>query len=262
MFTETFNVPDFRKLKRVVNKFQTEYSINFEMLKPIDKNDDFVKGSPPENAAIFIPAKDMLTHSKGFPSVVRLKSKEMPFSVTLMNIIDKALMPINDEPPELALKVSSTLERIMGGRVEVENDEFYVKKYGRRIHFAVEAEGLKKFGLLWRLLMNESIKKDTILFWDEPEANVNPKLISDLVEVILELSRHGVQIFIATHDYIFAKYVEVKMKEDNDVRFHALYKTENGVKCETQKKFTFLENNSITQENVNLYEAEVKKVME
>ena len=39
--------------------------------------------------------------------------------------------------------------------------------------------------------MNESIRKGTVLQWDEPEANINPRLMPDLVEIMLELVRSG-----------------------------------------------------------------------
>ena len=41
------------------------------------------------NNCIFIPAKDMLTHSKGFISMSK-KYKEFPFDITLIGIIEKA----------------------------------------------------------------------------------------------------------------------------------------------------------------------------
>lgn len=110
--------------------------------------------------------------------------------------------------------------------------------------------------------MNDGICADSILFWDEPESNINPKLIPKLVEILLELSRNGVQILIATHDYVFAKYVEVLSGNEDNVLFHNLVKIENNVEVETQNKFSLLSNNSIRDENVNLYEAEIDKVMD
>lgn len=64
-------------------------------------------------------------------------------------------------------------------------------------------------------------------------------------KTILELSRNGVQVFIASHNYILAKYLEVLMKESDAVAFHALYKSDNGVKCETCSNFRDLEHNAI-----------------
>ena len=75
-----------------------------------------------------------------------------------------------------------------------------------KVNVTVEAEGLKKIGLLWQRLMIESITENSILLWDEPEANLNPRFLPKLVGCLLELSRRNVQIFISTHNYIFAKY--------------------------------------------------------
>ncbi|MCL2054011.1 MAG: AAA family ATPase [Oscillospiraceae bacterium] len=200
-----------------------------------------------ENNAVFIPAKDMVTHSNGFPSIARRRKREMPFDDTLLDIIDTALQSNLDNIPSIALNVIPILERSIGGKVIVENNDFYVQKNcGNKIKFSAEAEGIKKIGLLWRLLMNESITKDTILFWDEPEANINPKLIPVIVEILLELSRQGVQIFAATHDYVFSKYFEVRRKNGDLVMFHSLYEENNdGVKCESNVNFRDLNNNPI-----------------
>lgn len=48
---------------------------------------------------------------------------------------------------------------------------------------------------------NGMLEKGSVLFWDEPEANINPKYIPIIVDLLLVLSRSGVQIFVSTHDY-------------------------------------------------------------
>jgi len=214
-----------------------------------------------KSSAIFIPSKDMLTHSKGLLAMAKLCSKSMPFDKTILDIIDRATRWHLDEVEPWIRCILTKLEKIIGGTVFERDGEFFVlKEDGKEISFAFEAEGVKKFGLLWLLLINGSINKNTILLWDEPEANINPKLIPILVEVLLELARHGVQIFIATHDYYFPQYVEVLAKESDSVKFHSLHKTKNGVKCETSDKFSMLEN-EINDEAIRLYDAEVEKVM-
>ena len=82
--------------------------------------------------------------------------------------------------------------------------------------------------LLWQLIKNGSLEQGTILFWDEPEANLNPVALPILVDILLQLQREGVQIFIATHDYILAKYFEVKVQPDNDIRYYSLFEDEDG----------------------------------
>ena len=90
--------------------------------------------------------------------------------------------------------------------------------------FSLEAEGLRKLGLLWKLIRNGLLEKGTILLWDEPEANLNPELFPLVAEILLELQKNGVQIFLATHSYNFAKYLEILRSDKEQVQFHNLYR--------------------------------------
>ncbi len=65
-----------------------------------------------------------------------------------------------------------------------------------------------------------------MLFWDEPEANINPIHIPVLVDMLLILQRDGVQVFISTHDYFLAKYIEVKRESQDSVAFYSFYTQE------------------------------------
>jgi len=212
---------------------------------------------------LFIPAKEMLSMS----NITRIDdkfSKELAIDITLTDIIRKAQTIKPDKIPLLAERIAMKLERIIDGKVFVKDDNsFWVRKNDQKeISFSMEAEGFRKFGLLWQLIMNESIRNGTVLLWDEPEANINPRLIPDLVKIMLELSRNGVQIFIATHDYFLAKYIEVLSNPNDAVSFHSLHKTDEGVKCESDIKFSTLINNDIIAEKIRLYEAEIEKVSE
>lgn len=209
---------------------------------------------------VYIPAKEILTHSKGFVSLY--DERYIPFDKSYKDLLSKSLLPNLRNIPELGVNILPKIEEIIDGKVIVIDDVFYIQKNnGSKVVFDLEAEGIKKLALLWQLIMNGSIQKGSIIFWDEPESNINPKLIPVLVDILLELSYNEVQIFISTHDYILAKYIEVKSKKDDEILFHGLIKTEYGVEVETQNKFMFLSNNSIIDENENLYFAEVEKVM-
>ena len=197
--------------------------------------------------SVFIPAKEMLSLS----DTERLKERygsNFFIDTTLTDIIKLASYIAPEKPPLFARSIASKLEEIIGGTVFVNpNDkQFWVKKNeGSPIPFLFEAEGYRKLGLLWQLIMNECIHEQTILLWDEPEANLNPSIIPHIVEILLELSRLGVQVFVATHDYVLAKYFEVRAKENDSVMFHSLYKTDDGVKCESYGNFRDLKNNPI-----------------
>lgn len=199
--------------------------------------------SKTEYNCTYIPAKDILTHSKGFLS---LNDKfQMPFDKVYYDIISKSLCPNLRKVPKIGKNILPKIEKIIGGKVIVENETFFIEKLnGDKVEFALEAEGFKKIGILWQLIMNETITKDSILLWDEPESNLNPQIIPTIVEILIELSKNGVQIFIATHDYLFAKYMEVMTESDNII-FHAFYKEDDKIKCESNKEFRNLKNNLI-----------------
>lgn len=199
------------------------------------------------NQAVFLPVKDMLTHAKGLLAMED-KYREFPFDMTLTEIIRLANQWTLKETPKIALSILPKLEAIMDGTVEIKNDEFFIRKHdGTLVDFAVEAEGFKKVGLLWQLLMNENITENSVLLWDEPEANLNPEYLPVIVECLLELSRHGVQIFVSTHSYLFATYFNVRQKKTDSVAYHSLYIEDEDVKCETKEHFDELEHNTIME---------------
>lgn len=212
--------------------------------------------SIPIKQVIFIPAKEMLSHSKGLLAMSEKYSRDMPFDKTLLDIIKKAQAWKPDVMPELAVNIVPKLEKVIDGKVFMKDDNsFWVRKNdGAEIPFSMEAEGLRKFGLLWQLLMNEGITKDTILLWDEPEANLNPQLFSILVDILLELSRNGVQIFVATHSNNFAEYLNINKTNGDKLQFHVLTKTNDNIICRSSYDYNTLPENPIESANIKLYE--------
>lgn len=173
--------------------------------------------------SIFIPTTEMLSHSKGFLAMNEKYS--MPFDGTQVDIIVNASLPETKEVPKAMSGILDKISNAIDGKVEVQDDIFYViKNDGRKVEFSLEAEGLRKLGLLWKLIRNGLLEKGSVLLWDEPETNLNPELYSLVVDILLELEKNGVQIFIATHSYNFAKYLEIRRTEQDQVRFINLYK--------------------------------------
>jgi len=127
------------------------------------------------------------------------------------------------------------------------------------------AEGFRKVGILHRLLSNGTLNPGISgpLFWDEPESNMNPKLTKLLVEILLELSRNGQQIILATHDYVLLKWFDLlsaKGKEDH-VRFHALFREDGSgeVRCESVDAYQQLNRNAIAATFSDLYDSELDR---
>lgn len=84
-------------------------------------------------------------------------------------------------------------------------DRFYLKPGTQaKLEFNLVAEGLRKIALLWQLIKNGTLEKGSVLFWDEPEANINPKYIPVLAELLIMLETEGVQILFL-HMTIFVQ---------------------------------------------------------
>ena len=144
----------------------------------------------------------------------------------------------------------------------------FVAKGGQSLSTSLTAEGYRKIGMLHRLLCNGSIIPGTtgVLLWDEPEANLNPKLMKKLVQVLLELSRNGQQIVLATHDYVLLKWLDLltdKGKEDH-VRFHALYrdpKTEK-MAVESADSYSLISKSAISDTFAELFDEDMARALE
>lgn len=173
--------------------------------------------------SVFIPTTEMLSHSKGF---LALNEKfKMPFDGTQVDIIVNASLPEARSLPDYMDAILEQLSGAIDGAVIQENDTFYVvKKDGRKIDFSLEAEGLRKLALLWKLIRNGLLERGTVLLWDEPESNLNPELFPLVARILLALEQNGIQIFVATHSYNFAKYLELLRTDKTQVQFHNLYK--------------------------------------
>jgi len=208
---------------------------------------------------ILIPAKEMLTHS-GLEK--DYADRKLPLDLTLIDILNKSGVSVLKNLDADMTMLRDKIAGIIGGNVVYRNDRYFIDKEGiGLIEFAVEAEGFKKFGLIYRLIETGHIKKDSVLIWDEPEANINPKLIPTLVDILLSLSRHGVQIFLATHEYNLMKYFSMKKRVADEVAFFSLYKTEHSVAYEREDDYDLLEHNAIIDANTRLLEDEIERVL-
>lgn len=182
--------------------------------------------------AVFIPTKEILSFMKGFNSLY--EKYGLSFDQTYQDISLLLDLPElrREQLQEKSKWAMGEIENICGGH--------FVFYGGGNVTFKTEnteysansmAEGLRKIGILSRLLETGAIQPGISgpLFWDEPESNLNPKLMRLLVEILLELARNGQQIVLATHDYVLLKWFDLLMDrgKDDHVRFHSLYRDPN-----------------------------------
>lgn len=159
-----------------------------------------------------------------------------------------------------ARKSLKKLDEFIGGKLyyDVKKAKFYLKIANSKQEINLVSEGTRRMSVLSQLIKNGTLEKGSVLFWDEPEAGINPKHIPLLVDLLFILQNEGVQIFVTTHDYFVAKYIEVKRNEKSNVQYVSLYKDEdNRVQCEIVKEFELLEHNAIMDTFRQLYREEV-----
>ena len=212
--------------------------------------------------SVYIPAKDMLANAPGFRSLYAVR--EIHFEEIYPDILNKAyLPPLRDPADFVPERVLEQLVAELGGKVTVHGEEFFLADKDEEIEFTLLAEGLRKLGLLWLLIRNGSLRPGAVLFWDEPETNLNPKLYGVVIDVLLELQRLGVQIFLATHDYVILKELDLQVREDDKLAFHSLYRSpETGeIACHTTDKFLEIHPNAILEAFDSVYDREIKRNM-
>ncbi len=212
-------------------------------------------------SATFIPAKEILSNAWNLEAAVG--SNNVEFDDTYVDIVMAAKIDISaGRDTQDRKRYLEILQGITDGKVTVNEERFYLKPGTQaKIEFNLVAEGIRKIALLWQLIKNGTLEKGAVLFWDEPEANINPKHIPTIVDMLLELQRNGVQIFISTHDYFLAKYFEVKKLDTDEIEYFSLYNDAGVVDCEKNANFRMLKKNDIMDTFMNLYEEEIDKVM-
>jgi predicted ATPase len=114
------------------------------------------------------------------------------------------------------------------------------------------------------LISNNELQENSILFWDEPEANLNPSLISTVIDVLITLAQKGVQIFIASHDYLVTNLLSLKSEyqsvlknqEKAEIRFFGLQQGSEGIEHSEGPTLADLDTNSILDEYLKFYDKE------
>lgn len=159
--------------------------------------------------SIYLPSREMVSFFDGFISLY--ETHELEFDETFKDLAVNLSSPRLKEMPEFVSRLSRNLGDAIGGEVTLEGGRFYTvtgKKQQRR-EINLLAEGLRKLATIVQLLSNGSLQAGGTLFWDEPEAGMNPKLIRLIAETLLYLCCNGIQVILATHSLFLLREFEI-----------------------------------------------------
>ena len=243
---------EFKSKNNSVHEFEAKFL-------PLQDNPKFLHNLKP----LFIPSTEMLSWFKGF--VPAYEQRENGFDATFYDL-GKALslLPLRDNVIPNKKEMLELIEQTTNILVTQVNGEFYVsvkEKDSKAFNSSRVASGINKLAQMIYLIRNGSLTKDTILFWDEPEVNLNPKYIRLVADFLMALAKAGVQIFIATHDYLLAHYLSTKAdyREVTDappMKFFAFYKENNASQVESGESLAEIQNNTLLDEYAALYDME------
>ena len=210
--------------------------------------------------SVYIPVKEMLANAPGFRSLYT--ERNIHFEEIYRDVLDRAYLPPQLGAPDAQRrKLQEKLRKVLEGRVRAKNEEFYLKSQQGHLEFPLLAEGLRKLGLLWLLIQNGTLLQGSVLFWDEPETNLNPRLFGSVTEILLELQRMGVQIFIATHDYVILKQLDLQATNRDKILYHVLHRQEKSKEllCNTVGSYLEIDPNTIDDAFGEIYDLEMRR---
>ncbi len=193
------------------------YDCSFGFATNSQSEVNFTKTSAKTNidAPVYFPAKELLTL---YPKFVSMYDEyHVQYDETYYDTIKLLGRELKKgkhtaETQEMIDKI----EEAMGGHIYLDKkgDSFYfqwLKNNETNLKGDMEinlvAEGWRKIGMLTQLLLNGGLKDKGVLFWDEPEANLNPRLIRLIAEIIYRLSSK-IQVFITTHSLFLMREIE------------------------------------------------------
>lgn len=190
-----------------------------------------------------------------FKSFMTKDLNKIPYHISsLLKILDKDYSFIDEKQEEFIEEFINKSKEIINGNIENSGDSFIYRRGDKNYDIVNASSGIKSIGLLQYLVTNKALKKDSVLFWEEPEVHLHPSWQLKMVELFLELQKNGVRIVFSTHSPYMADYLNAlvkKRKLEDKVSFNLLTE-EDGV----------VENIILNDANWNLLQKEFLSALE
>ncbi|WP_435020600.1 AAA family ATPase [Tundrisphaera sp. TA3] len=206
------------KFRQVAHDLAFSFTTKNASEVSLDRTPARWSGQPP----VFLPTRELLTIYPGFVSLY--ETADLPFEETWRDtcILLGAPAVKGARAREIG-QLLSPLEEQLGGRVVLTDGRFYLETRNGIIEAHLVAEGLRKLAMIARLIATGSLVGTGSLFWDEPEASLNPKVIKQVVPTILHLCRSGIQVFVATHSLFLMRELDLQLRMDENRDLESRY---------------------------------------
>lgn len=224
-------------------------------LQPVD-----FKTHTSASIPVFIPAVDMMGHTRGFVSTY--DAYRIDFDLTHRNIVSLLLAPEPRNPPQNVASLGY-LKDCLNGDIVLDGERFLLKTKSGLQPFPAIGEGLRKVATLTHLVAKGFLQPGSTLYWDEPETNLNPSLMDEIVKALWDLSGAGVQVFLTSHSYLILKELETARTDGQELRLFALDVTKaHGVIVKPAHSYLELTPNMIEMQYADVYNRSIQKELD
>lgn len=215
--------------------------------------------------ALFIPAKEILSIMN---SIAYLRSKGInDFDDSYNDIVFEILAEKSiNEANFLEVFKNKSKYDFYDGKIKMLNNGnkkvVYYRNDGEVYDINFVAEGIKKLGIFPILHNTGNLTKKTVLFIDEPENSLHPKLVREFMRFLVDISKDEVQIFMASHNSFVLNQLS-NIAEINNYPINVYFflkdkenanKVNIGGPFDLSKEFP---NNSITDEAYSMFKENV-----
>lgn len=209
---------------------------------------------------VYIPPKEIISSAENFGSLYR--DYQIAFEETYADLCYLLEKPLKKGPNKKEQNiVLEKFESILNGHVVQKDKKFYLNVNGAgKFEMGLVSEGYRKLATIMYLIQSDSLNKNSVIFWDEPECNMNPKMIWPIAKALRELAYMGVQIFVSTHSYFVQQAFDLLAREGkvSDIKFFSLYRDDDtGQLCAEIADFVSdLQHNAVMEEFDAIYDRE------
>lgn len=232
-----------------------EYSFGTSTIKSIQNLVNTFQSRPNDNS-IFIPAKEILSLNNIIADS-RNRYAEYGFDDTYFDLANALAPTTKGRNYKVFSKARYSLGQIIGGRLEYDTQQkewIFRDNNNRKIEISLTSEGIKKLSIMEVLLGNHYLCDRSVIIIDEIEANLHPEMINRFLEIIVSLSKIGIQFFISTHSYFVIKNLYIIAHRDKISIPTLSFDTDGILISDLQKE---MPNNPIIQESINIYKREI-----
>lgn len=215
--------------------------------------------------AIFIPPKEILSIKNTIKYSQTAEIKD--FDGTYLDLVTYIENP-KERDKDQQLNIFKNYENnydFYNGLVKlIKEDEgkraraVFIKK---DVHYEIDnvAEGIRKLGIFPILEKVGYLTKKTILFIDEPENSIHPKALRELMRFLTDISKEGVQIFVASHSQFTVQQLRNIAKKDKySIQCYSLLKERDNIVCKQFDLKDEMAENPILDEAIKMFDDSVE----